>query len=685
MTCLFLTGGLFLLSIAGLNAASTYFVSTAGDDSHSGTSPDYSFRTIGRAAASMEPGDECRILPGVYRETVELNRSGVKGRPITFRAEGDEPVVVDGSELVPGPWTEGEDGVWRARVEGSLPVEAVFFDGTMLVEARWPDFQWKDNWDPGLKWALTDEGTSLGHIKSEKLAEAGIDLSGGLLYIKLSKGNSCFTRPVVGHKPGTADFYYNTDGVVGRAWREDAMPQRIKRHGLAGNRFFVVARGALNAPGEWWHDVERGEILVIPPEGSAMEGTPVAVKRRRAGIVGAGISDVIIDGLSFFACNVRFENASRVTLRHLDFLYPSTPRIFPDRDSFQALHAPIRIHGTRNVIEHSRIRWAIDGGLHVEGVGNRVENCVVHDVNLHGRHPGPAITMQARQDQFPDLDEPNIVRNNTVYNVGSVGIYPLGRGVVNVSHNHIFNAGLHGVDISALYIPVGRHLGGSRLHHNWLHDVNGIGFRVDVQGRDITFDHNLVWNAAAGGKLQGVQLRGFNNTVVVDNPAHPIMAVFEPDAAPEDLERWRIRNNVAYSYVDRKSLRGGYDDGDDDDRAFRRPLDPIEGRIDHNATIIAGRESDFFVDPERFDFRPRVGGPLDGKGITITGIAERSDGRPPSIGALEPDKPVWPAGADWLPDGLPIPSTPEEASRLARECRPASHPVGAIDLRYRAQ
>ena len=677
------TGLLTLLALTGLSASSTFYVSTAGNDNHSGTSPDEPFRTIRRAAAAMEPGDECRISAGVYRETVVLNRSGAEGRPLTFCAKGDGPVVVDGSELVPGPWVEGDDGIWRARIEGDLPVEAVFFEGEMMVEARWPDFQWKDNWDPGLKWTLTDKGTSLGHIKSEALAEAGIDLAGGLLYIKLSKGNSCFTRTIIRHEPGSADFFYDTAGIEGRAWREDAMPQRIERHGLAGNRFFVVARGALNAPGEWWHDVERGELLVIPPEGATMDGTPVAVKRRAAGFFGVGINDVVIDGLNFFACHVQFEYATRITLRRLDFLYPSTPRIFPDRNSFQAMHSPIRIHGTRNVVEHCRIRRAIDGGLHVEGAGNRVENNVVHDVNLHGRHPGPAITLHAREDLFPDVREPNIVRRNTMYNLGSVGLYPMGRGAILVSRNHVFNAGLHTVDISALYAPTGRNLAGSRFHHNWLHDVNGIGFRVDIQGRDITFDHNLVWNAAAGGKLQGVRLRGFNNTVVVNNPAHPIMAVFEPDASAEDLERWRIQNNVAYSFVDRKSLRGGYDK--DDDRPFRRPLEAIEGRIDHNAMIVQGRESDLFADPGRYDFRPRRSGPLDGRGITIAGIAERPDGRAPSIGALEPDEPFWTAGADWLPDGLPVPSTPEEASRLAREVRPASHPVGEIDLRYQWQ
>jgi len=253
--------------------------------------------------------------------------------------------------------------------------------------------------------------------------------------------------------------------------------------------------------------------------------------------------------------------------------------------------------------------------------------------------------------------------------------------VIEVGHNHIFNAGLHTVDISALYIPVGRSLGGTRLHHNWLHNVSGIGFRVDIQGRDLAFDHNLVWNTGAGGKLQGFSLRGFNNTVVVNNPAHPLIVVVEPDASAEERRQWRVQNNVAYSFLERRSLRGGY--AEDDPQPFRRPLPARPGIFDHNVELVAGQEQNFFADPERFDFRPRAGGPLDGTGTTVTGGAATAAGRRPSIGALEAGQPFWQAGARWLPDGLPVPTTPAEATALARRLQPAGQNLGVVDRRYR--
>ena len=94
------------------------------------------------------------------------------------------------------------------------------------------------------------------------------------------------------------------------------------------------------------------------------------------------------------------------------------------------------------------------------------------------------------------------------------------------------------------------------VDHNWLHDQHGIGFRVDQHGRDILFHHNLVWNSLSGCKLEGFVLSAYNNTVLADNLAFPFMVVFDSGGSPQDLDRWRVQNNVAYGFIDRLSLRG---------------------------------------------------------------------------------------------------------------------------------
>jgi len=668
---------LLLLAIVrpGMAASATrnYFVSPDGRDDHTGTSLEQPFRTLGRAAALLQPGETCWIRAGVYRESVVLTRSGRENQPITFAAWQGERVVVDGADAVAAPWSKLEGGIWFAPVAVNQAIEAIFCDGRMMTEARWPDCAWEDNWKPESKWALTDEGSSLGKIESAVLAQSGLNLSGGLVYLKLSKGNSCHTRPVISHRAASATLGYDRSGIEGRAWREDSMPERIKKHGLVRNRFFVVARGALDAPGEWWHDVEQGRLLFIPPGGADPGTHEVSVKARPTGFSGDGVTDVVLEGLEFIACNLRFENARRVTVRNSRFLYPATPRVFPDAETDRKQARDLRIAGEHNVVEHCVIAWAVDGALEIEGAGNRVEDCIVHDSNLHGRHPGPAISVKGvgRGE--------NLVRRNTIYNSGGVGLYLSGKGQAVAEFNHLFNGGLYCADVSALYIPIGAEMQGTRVHHNWLHDLNGLGFRVDIRGRAITFDHNLVWNASAGCKMQGYQLSGYNNTVLVNAPRSAFIVVFEPEATAADRAGWRLQNNLAYGFLDRLSLRG-------DPRRGQRPnLQPLAaepGAIDHNFRVPPGEEARLLLDFAHDDFRPRPGGPLDAAGVPVPGITPVGAGPTPAIGALESGAPPWIAGASWLASSLAVPVTTAAASELARRLRPSSLMIGRYDPEF---
>jgi hypothetical protein len=677
---LIITVSLLLSATVAGAAGVEYFVAGDGRDTHPGTSVEKPFRTIGHAAQVLQPGDICWMRAGVYRETVRITYSGRKSKPITFARYQNERVIVDGSDVVTGPWTEAEGGVWRAKIAANGPIEAVFCDGRMMVEARWPNCRWEENWEVERKWALTGKGSKLGVIECPALGSSEQDLIGGLLYIKLGKGNNCFTRPVTSHRAGAASLEYDKTGIEGRAWNEDSMPERIKKYGFENNRFFVVARGALDVAGEWWHDAERSELLFIAPGGGDPSQHEVSVKRRVAGFEAEGVSDVVIEGLEFRGCNVRFENCQRMVVRNCRFLYPSTPKIFPDSRTALEMQRNLRVTGEDNVLERLLIEWAVDSALEVEGSGNRIEDCVVHDSNLHGRHPGPGINVRARgATSETAAQKANVIRHCTVYNVGGVGIHLQGNGPATAGFNHVFNAGLYCVDVSSLYIPVGKDMAGTRVHHNWLHDVNGIGFRVDIQGRGITVDHNLVWNVSVGCKLQGFQLAAYNNTVLARDSRGGFIVVFEPEATPEERAGWRVRNNVTYAFNDRLSLRN---DPRKSRRPFLLPLMTEEGAVDYNVLVTAGDEAQLFVDPANYDFRPKPGGPLDATGVAVEGISKGDRGRPPATGALETVGGFWQAGASWLNDGLPVPVSPAEAADLARRLRPASIQMGKTDQRY---
>jgi hypothetical protein len=73
------------------------------------------FPTISAAAAKAEPGDTVLIHSGIYRETVTVDKSGTKERPIRFEAPPGENVVITGADVLK-EWKKetGADGVYSA-------------------------------------------------------------------------------------------------------------------------------------------------------------------------------------------------------------------------------------------------------------------------------------------------------------------------------------------------------------------------------------------------------------------------------------------------------------------------------------------------------------------------------------------------------------------------------------------
>jgi parallel beta-helix repeat protein len=103
----------FLLLCAGKGFSQTnevtYYVSTAGSDTHDGRTVGTAYRTIGKAAAVVKAGDLVWIRGGTYREYVRLLNSGTSSARITFEAFPGERPVLDGSDLptdLTNPWNQ---------------------------------------------------------------------------------------------------------------------------------------------------------------------------------------------------------------------------------------------------------------------------------------------------------------------------------------------------------------------------------------------------------------------------------------------------------------------------------------------------------------------------------------------------------------------------------------------------
>jgi len=95
-------------------AAAEYHVAKTGDDANAGTS-DKPWKTIQKAATTMQPGDTATVHAGTYREWVNPARGGTSDAArIVYRAAAGEQVLLKGSEAIT-TWTQ-EAGVWKAVV-----------------------------------------------------------------------------------------------------------------------------------------------------------------------------------------------------------------------------------------------------------------------------------------------------------------------------------------------------------------------------------------------------------------------------------------------------------------------------------------------------------------------------------------------------------------------------------------
>ena len=199
-------------------APRTYHVSLKGTDENDGLSRAKAFRHIGRAASLALPGDTVLIEPGNYAETIMPLHSGRKGRPITFKPAGPEPVVIDGRLLQP---------IMVALLGKSyITIEGFHFKGQKYHQyhgycdgAAWCGQVWLDQADHivvrrcffdgrgsyvqhGIDSAMHVEGQPLSSLRVEDCAFLGLAKVGYLWQVDCEFDHCVFGMCFFGHAKG---------------------------------------------------------------------------------------------------------------------------------------------------------------------------------------------------------------------------------------------------------------------------------------------------------------------------------------------------------------------------------------------------------------------------------------------------------------------------------------------------
>lgn len=584
----------------------SFFVSQDGNDEWSGRLPqpnaertDGPFRTIQRAADIAAPGDVVYIRQGTYREVVRPANSGAPNLPIVFTSYEGEDVTVSGAEVLDGRWTVHEGDIYKTGT--SLVFTQLFVDGVMMNEARWPNAE-VDRLLFAPR-ARAEEGTSYDKIVDSHLPPG--DWNGARVYLWPGDGWDGRTRQVKDYIPGKEfSFDYplpSQDRDQYHTW--DPYKPR------AGNPYYLVGvLAALDTPTEWYFDTRNQELYLWLPDGDSPVEHLVEVKQRDYAFDLSGRSSIVVKDLKVFGAAIDMTDSRNCVVDNVHVRYPEHYLGEPG-DSYFVSSTSNRMSGSNNEWRNSSIAYGSLSGLVVGGSGNRVTNCIIHDMNYAGLQGSPIILDQGSTGA--------VVSGNTIYNAGRGLItHHTARGF-KIVYNNLYAGCLITSDNGGTY-AWGSDGGGAEIAYNWVHGIKGVGIYLDNFCSNFVIHHNVIWdNDGAGIQLNSDSLNNlvYNNTII-DNGS--VFAVYTyPDNKPNQSGT-RIFNNLV---------------------SFGR-MQFVTGV---NAPYVSNN-GEFPVDDR---FVPVAGSRAIDAGIVVDDLPDQFAGEAPDIGAYEYGGEYWVPGADW--------------------------------------
>ncbi|MGB0581735.1 MAG: right-handed parallel beta-helix repeat-containing protein [Limisphaerales bacterium] len=676
---------LCLALIGSVAHAAVYYVSPEGDDAYPGTSVEQPFRVVQHGIDRMKAGDTLVVMDGVYAGTVEL-KSG-----ITLRARNPRKVIFSGAERVESNFESVSGNVYRAKL--GEDIKQVFFEGKPMTWAQWPNNRWSENREANKKWATCSEGTGPGVIVSDRFPEiAKLDLRGGHCFIRYSLGNSCYSRRIESFDGKTLrwdddDFYRKArsggDGI--NASPEMAASVSRQKYAPSNSLFFLAGDiDLLDAPGEWF--VDQGWLYLIPPNGADPNAAVVMVKTNDYSIAGEkAVSGVSIEGIDFFSTSINLPSASNrdIAFKNVQFTYIGAELLFVDRKLGREIDKPIRVNGSGISFVKCLFAGAQNSALKVTGAEVTVDNCVFMENNRHANFETRALYLEPEGDYQ--------LTRNSFFNNGSDSIFivpnldKMDESVrPEISHNHIFNGGLYNTDCSGVYMPT-RSQRHANIHHNWMHNINGVAMRVDLGGSEVSIHHNVFWKSQKALSIEGYRDFNIYNNTGVHNRSYSMIIRNVIDHAGlrgegsgdrtfPPIDDWNVLNNLIERFFDKAASRemAVYKKAHKAGTAFaKRNAKSLMSVSDRGSVQgnIQRFDRSIFVHGELDQLNlipvdPLVkGGVEQNDELAAQGVTQLDSFR----GAYDVNGDNWAPGSEWMPYGLPVMRTMAEAEQFARK------------------
>lgn len=584
-----------------------YYVAAQGNDANPGTKAQ-PWQSLGKACATVRPGDTVWLGAGTYRETLRPQLSGEAGKPIRFAALPGEKVVLSGAEPLAGTWQPYQGSIYQLATK--LTFTQLFVDGKMMLEARWPNSPVDDLM--AMQRAQAGEGTGYETLADPKLP-AG-DWNGAVVIFWPGSEWVNKTRRVTDYQPGTSfRFDVTTEAQVKDKYhKEDPYKPR------AGNPYLLVgALAGLDSPGEWFLDEATGTVYLWALDGKSPAGRQVEVKQRLLAVDLSKLAFVEVKGMEISGAAVSMAGAEDCVLEDCRLRYVEHIREYPDG---QVPPTPNVITGKRNTWRNCLIAYGATTALTLSGEDNALLNCVVHDANYLGSGRGGLDLSRSVGAR---------VEHSSIFRAGRDTIQHGGSKRISLQYNDLYDGNMLNNDAGAIYCW-GTDGEGGVIAYNWVHDnphCNGI--YLDNFSSNFIVHHNVVW--ACGGNAfhinsDALHHQIYNNTISQTGNA---FGTYCYAAYVPTMKGTRIINNLVNELMNPKNPR----------EFVQGELGP---ELAHNGTGA--------VDQDGY---PTKGSAAIDAGVVIEGITDGYQGKAPDLGAYEFGGPRWVAGADWRDPDAP--------------------------------
>jgi len=606
---------IILLSVTACSTSGhkVYFVSPQGSDTGPGAQGN-PFKSISKAASLMKPGDTCYIREGRYHEQVQMNdRSGSAEMPYVFVAYPGEQVTIDGSVPISADWQRTQGNLFTTKT--AVPVWQLFVNGRSMCSARWPNGNWDDGsvWDKTKSMIWPEQGKGkFGHHFNEELQNLDFSLEGGIIIVN-SGSFKTYKGFITDHEPGSDNFKYDTSEVK----QHFSYRGKVYRHGY----FLEGEPDLIDVPGEWFFDPADSMIYLGVEDGLDPNEMEIRGKNQSYAFDVSRSSDITLLGLDFFATTVRFMNCERITVEDCHFLYPAySKRMLGDLTQMDVTMFMVEDEFTPagNVVRNCVFEYMDGPVMDMNGQGNLVENCYMHDVDYSCTYKGGWTLNMINATEL-------VFRRNTIHTTGASETFKAGRRNL-IELNDISRTGFLQNDGSMVQVSV-KQQDSSITRFNWVHNSVKQGLRFDNSnlpnspwGKNGTLHHNVTW------KSDRIFFKGdkhfiFNN-LVFDSEKNDL--IISSNVAIQGRNYETItRNNICNKFSGHRTLPG---------KDY-----PVPGIVDHNwAGNFEGKDIRTQLrDPDNLDFRPGSGSDLIDAGALIDGKEFSYLGDAPDIGPYE--------------------------------------------------